>query len=100
MKKILFLFPFSPIVAFASSHIVDFKSLVQFFLGIISFLIPIIFALTFIVLIWGIFKAWILHGDNETEIEKGKKIALWGIIGLVVMSGIWGILNILISSLI
>ena len=57
-----------------------------------------IFALTFIVFIWGIMKAWILNAGDESEIEKGKKLALWGVIVLAVMSGIWGILALLQNS--
>ena len=62
-------------------------------------LVLIIFALTLLVFIWGITKAWIFNGGDEKEIANGKQIALAGIIGLVVMSGIWGILAILQAGL-
>lgn len=73
----------------------DFRGLVDIFLDLIDLIIPLIFALTFIVLIWGIAKAWILNIGDKEEIEKGKKLVIAGVIGLVVMSGIWGILSIL-----
>lgn len=86
-------------VVFAQGTPTDFASLVDQFLAIIDILIVLIFALTFIVFIWGITKAWIINAGDETEIENGKQLALWGVIGLVVMSGIWGLLSLLRYSL-
>ncbi len=76
----------------------NFTELVQFFIGFISLLVPIIFALTIIVLSWGVIKAWIINGGDSKSVEDGKKIALVGIVALVVMVGVWGILAILQSS--
>lgn len=76
-----------------------FGSLIDDVLDIIDILIIIIFAFTLIVIVWGIFKSWILYADNEQEIEKGKQLALAGVIGLFVMSGIWGILAALRSGI-
>lgn len=97
MRYFLFLILVAPTIVSAQPK--DFAGLVGVFIDIISAIIPLIFALTFIVLIWGIAKAWILRADNETEVENGKKLVVVGVIGLVVMSGIWGILAILRSSL-
>jgi hypothetical protein len=76
----------------------DFKGLVGILLDIISSIIPLIFALTLVVLIWGIVKTWILNAGNEAEVEKGKQLVVIGIVSLVIMSGIWGILAILRQS--
>lgn len=76
----------------------DFKGLVGEFLNIIGLLIPLLFGLSLIVFLWGIMNAWILGGGDETKVEKGKKIALAGIIGLVVMAGVWGIVALLKTS--
>ncbi|MBI4086551.1 hypothetical protein HY416_01060 [Candidatus Kaiserbacteria bacterium] len=69
----------------------NFSQLVTRFLDIIGLLIPFLFGLALIVFLWGITNAWILGGGDETKIEHGKKIALAGVIGLVVMAGVWGI---------
>lgn len=61
------------------------------FLGIIALIIPLLFGLSLIVFLWGIINAWVLHGGDEASVTKGKQIALAGIIGLVVMAGVWGI---------
>ncbi|MFT7507453.1 MAG: hypothetical protein ACI92I_000603 [Acidimicrobiales bacterium] len=77
----------------------NFADLVAKFIEIISLIVPIIFALTFVVLAWGIIKAWIINGGDENSVEEGKKIALAGVIALVIMFGIWGILAVLRNSL-
>ncbi len=97
MKHLLFTAIFLPRLVFAAPT--TFSDLVDIFLDIISSLIPLIFGLTLLVLIWGIIKAWVLHGDNETEVEQGKKLVVIGIVVLVIMSGLWGILAMLRSSI-
>lgn len=77
----------------------DFSDLVGTFIGIITLVIPVIFALTFLVIVWRVIDAWIIHAGDANKIDDGKNTILVGIIALVVMSGIWGILYILQSSL-
>ena len=76
----------------------NFGELVGMFLSLIGLLIPVLFGLSLIVFLWGIIKAWILGGGDETSVTKGKQIALAGIIGLVVMAGVWGIVALIRSS--
>ena len=77
----------------------NFSDLVGVFLNMISLLIPVIFAITLLYIVWNVIDAWIIHGGDETKIENGRNTALIGVIALVVMSGIWGILNMLRYSL-
>jgi len=77
----------------------SFGDLVAKFISIITLLIPLIFALTLLIVIWKVIDAWIIHGGDESKVEDGKNTIIVGIIALVVMSGIWGILSILQSSL-
>lgn len=81
-----------PATAFAAPK--NFAELVDVFLGIIALLIPLVFALALLVFLWGITKAWILGGGDKASVDKGKQIALAGIIGLVVMVSVWGIVAI------
>ena len=37
-------------------------------------------------------------GGNEQSVEDGKKLMLWGIIGLFVCVSMWGIVRILVDS--
>ena len=77
----------------------NFADVVARFIELISLLVPIIFAITFLFITWGVIKAWIINGGDEASVEQGKKIAVAGVIGLVLMFGIWGILAMLQSSL-
>lgn len=77
----------------------SFKGLVDFAIGFIDILVLLIFALTFLVLVWSIIRTWIIGGAEPAEIEKGKKIITTGVIVLVVMSGIWGIIAFLRMSI-
>ncbi len=77
----------------------NFADVVNTFIEIIKLLIPLIFGLTLLVITWKVIDAWIINGADGEKREEGKQIVLVGIIALVVMSGIWGILSILQSSL-
>lgn len=77
----------------------NFKEFLDIFNGIIKILIPFIFALTFITIIWGVIRAWVMGEGSPDDIEKGKKIVFVGVIALVVMTSIWGILALLKLSI-
>jgi hypothetical protein len=79
-----------PRVMFAS--IGSFADLVNYILGILNLVIPAIFGLTLIVFIWGLVKGWIINSGTESGAEEGKRMAIAGIIGLIVMTGMWGII--------
>lgn len=68
-------------------------------LGIIDFInqiaVPLIFALAFIVFIWGVFLFFIAGGHDEEKKEKGKSLMFYGLIGFFVMISVWGLVNIL-----
>ncbi len=89
---------FLPFFAFAAETPTDFKSLVGLFLGIMNTLIYLIFAGTILVLIWGILRAWVIGGGDAHKVEDGKKLVLIGIITLVIMTSLWGILQVLTRS--
>ncbi len=76
----------------------NLNDLLGIFSGIIDLLIPLIFALTFFTIAWGVIRAWIMGDATSEDLERGKKIAFVGIIALVVMSAIWGILKLLQRS--
>jgi len=77
----------------------NFAELVGIFTGLIALIVPLVFAITFIVIVWGVTKAWVISGGDENSVNEGKQIALAGVIALVFMFGIWGILNLLQSSI-
>ena len=48
-------------------------------------LIPMVFALSLLIFIWGMFKFFILGGANDEDRAKGKQLIIWAIIGFVLM---------------
>ena len=75
------------------------KNLVAYFICLINkFLVPILGTLALIFFIWGIVQ-YVINADNEEARAEGKKVIIWGIIGLFSMVGVWGLVNLLISTL-
>lgn len=75
-----------------------FADLVNYIISLISLLIPFIFGLIMLFIVWRVVDAWIIHGGDETKVKEGKQTLVIGIIVLVILSGIWGILSLLRSS--
>ena len=66
----------------------------ELFLGIInSYVVPIIFALAFVYFLIGVFK-YVKGAGDETERTKGKDMIIWGVVGLFVMSAVWGLVKV------
>jgi hypothetical protein len=61
-------------------------------------LVPVIFALAFIVFLWGAFDTFILGQGSEETKKKGKSLMLYGLIGFFVMVSIWGLVNLLTDT--
>ena len=62
-------------------------------------LMPVFMAIAFIVFLWGIFKYFIWGAENDTEKAEGRKFAMWGIIGFVIILSVWGLVNIVTGAL-
>lgn len=60
--------------------------------------VPVIFAIAFIVFVWGAFQTFILGRGSDDTAEKGKSLMLWGLIGFFVMVSVWGLVNILTGT--
>jgi hypothetical protein len=76
----------------------DFRALVFTVIGYIEQLVVVVFALSLIVFLWGIFKYIFLSQGEEKNLEQAKSYILYGIIGLFVMVSVWGIVNLLNRS--
>ena len=61
---------------------------------VIKPLIALLIAAAAVVFLWGIFE-FIAGQDDEKKRAQGKQHILWGIVGLFVMVGAYGILEIL-----
>ncbi len=59
-------------------------------------LVPLLFAVSFIVFLYGVAKTYIFsHGEDVSE---GHKLILWGVIGFVVMISLWGLVNVVATT--
>ena len=61
-------------------------------------LVPVLFAIAFIVFLYGIAKAYIFSGGDPAEVAKGHKLLLWGLIAFVVMISVWGLVNVVANT--
>ncbi len=72
--------------------------LLQIIYFIDRYLVPLIFALAFIVFLWGVYSTFIAGGANEEKRAEGQKLVAYGIIGFFLMVSVWGIVNVLLNS--
>lgn len=89
---------FVPLVSFAAiNNVADVGS---FIINTINqVIVPVLFALAFIVFLWGAFNTFILGANSDDVKEKGKSLMLWGLIGFFVMVSLWGLVNILTGTI-
>lgn len=100
MKKALILASILalPLVSFgAVNNLSDVGSLI---INIINnIIVPVLFALAFIVFLWGAFLTFIAGAQSDETKTRGKNLMLWGLIGFFVMVSIWGLVNILTGTI-
>lgn len=60
---------------------------------IINPTLTLLFAVAFIIFFWGLAQLIQHTGEGGEGLEKGKKNMLYGLIGLVIMFGVYGIIN-------
>ena len=61
---------------------------------------PIILLLAgaaFVLFIWGVFD-FVAHAGDETKRTEGKRAIMWGLVGLVIIFGAYGIINIALGT--
>jgi len=70
------------------------ESFAGFFIGLINtVIVPVVFAIAFLVFLWGVFTYFIAGGANEEKRQEGTKFVFSAIIGFVIMVSIWGLVN-------
>ena len=60
--------------------------------------VPVVFAMAFIVFIFGIFRYFVVGGHDEEAKAKGQALMIWGIVGFFLMLSVWGLVHILTGS--
>ncbi|MFA6519792.1 MAG: hypothetical protein WCT41_03170 [Candidatus Paceibacterota bacterium] len=64
---------------------------------IIDPIILLLAAVAFVVFLWGVFE-FIAHAGDETKRKEGKSAILWGLVGLVIIFGAYGVINIALGT--
>ena len=87
-----------PLVSLAAiNNVADAGSLIINTIN--NVIVPVLFAVAFVVFLYGAFDAFILGANDEGKKEHGKNLMLWGLIGFFVMVSIWGLVNILTGTI-
>ena len=76
-----------------------FKGLVNFIIGFINILIPALFGVLFLYIVWKIIDAWILHADDDSKREEGRRLVITAVLVFVLMISTWGIVAMIKQSL-
>lgn len=64
---------------------------------ILTPLVVLLFALAVGYFLFGVVK-FVANLDNESTMEEGKRHMVWGVVGIAIMVGVYGILNLIQSS--
>ncbi|HYE23297.1 MAG TPA: pilin [Candidatus Paceibacterota bacterium] len=100
MKKFAYIGSAFALPLFAAAQVDSLQELGSFIIDLINNVaVPLVFAIAFIVFIWGIFQYFIQGGHDEEAKDKGKSLMLWGLIGFFIMVSVWGLVNILTGTL-
>jgi hypothetical protein len=102
MKKALAIIPALalalPLVSFAAA-INNLSDVGSFIINVINnIVVPVLFAVAFIVFVYGAFQTFIIGATSEEVKAKGTNLMLWGLIGFFVMVSVWGLVNILTGT--
>lgn len=61
-------------------------------------LVPLVFAIAFIVFIWGVLRYFFFNAGNPEKRAEGKNFIMYGLIGFFVMLSVWGLVNLLVGT--
>ena len=64
-----------------------------------NILVPVLFAVAFIVFLYGVASAYIFSVGDPEKVKTGHTLILWGLIGFAVMISIWGLVNVVTNTL-
>ena len=65
--------------------------------AIVNPLILLMAAGAFVVFLWGVFE-FIRNAGDATKREEGQQAILWGIVGLVIIFGAYGLINLALGT--
>lgn len=85
-----------PIAAFAQEALTNVITEVLVLIDV--YLVNFIFAVAFLLFIWGIYNYFIAGGANEEKRKEGRSFVIYGLVGFFIMFSLWGIVRVFTSS--
>ncbi|MFA5744778.1 MAG: hypothetical protein WC887_01030 [Candidatus Paceibacterota bacterium] len=79
-----------------SSTICGIGATILYIINVI--LVPVLFAVAFIMFLYGVAQAYIFSKGDSAAVAKGHQLILWGIIGFAVMISVWGLVNVVSNT--
>jgi hypothetical protein len=84
-----------PVLTVKAQYFGQVDDLFTRFAGFIdNVLIPLVFTLTLLIFVWGMFRFFVWGQANEEDRAKGRQLIIWSIVGMAFMVSIWGIVAI------
>jgi len=71
-----------------------YTQIIPFIDGVV---IQVLYAVAFLFSIFGIFKFFFTGGEENRQ--RGKQFAVWGLLGFVVLFGVWSLVRILLDTI-
>lgn len=94
MKKIIAsLGFFAPAFVFAQTTVATWLGTIS---GILNIVVPILITLGVIYFLWGL-VVYVTSGDADKK-KDGQQHMIWGLIGIFVMVGLWGIIAVIMNT--
>lgn len=76
-----------------------FKGLVGLVIDFINILIPALFAVLFVFIVWKIIDAWVINAGDEKKQEEGRRLVVVAVLVFVLMISAWGIVAMIKQSI-
>lgn len=86
-----------PFIALAEAGVTTLKGLLEKIQNLINKLIPVIIAITVLVFLWGVAN-YIMNAGDEEKRKESRQFIIWGLVGFVIMIGIWGLINVFVDA--
>jgi len=72
----------------------EWQGIFRVIVTIVNSAIPVIFALGLIIFLWGLLK-FLTAAGSEDAAAGGKRLMIWGVVILFVMTAVWGLVGII-----
>jgi len=82
-----------PMIALAA----DLNATLFTITNVLNGIIAVLFVLVTLYFIWGIVQ-YVMAAGDEAKVKTGKQHMIWGIIGMAVMAGAWGLVRIITTT--